>query len=93
MQNGNTIILLTWIIAHRDLQLNAQSWVEISISFENKRILAEVTVCQILNYASDGGSRRQEGDKYNLHVFLTSGETERHPQSAGLWAITIRDAK
>lgn len=40
--------------------------------------------CQISNYASDGGSRHREGDKYNLHVFLTSGKTEKlstvHPR-------------
>lgn len=43
----------------------------------NKCVPVGVRICQISNYASDGGSRHREGDKYNLHVFLTSGKTER----------------
>lgn len=67
-----------------DVQLNIQSEAAISISSQNKCVPVGVRICQISNYASDGGSRRGEGDKYNLHVFLTSGKTERlstvHPR-------------
>jgi len=60
-----------------DVQLNIQSEVAISISSENKCIPVGVRIRQISNYACDGGSRHREGDKYNLHVFLMSGKTER----------------
>lgn len=61
----------------RDVRLNIQSEVAISISSGYKCVPVGVRICQISNYASDGGSRHREGDKYNLHVFLTSGKTER----------------
>lgn len=57
--------------------MNIQSEVAISISGGYKCISDGVRICQLSNYASDGGSRHREGDKYNLHVFLTSGKTER----------------
>lgn len=73
----NTIITVTHGMPPTDVQLNIQSEVAISISSENKCISAGVRISHISNYASDGGSHRREGDKYNLHVFLTSGKTKR----------------
>lgn len=73
----NTIIMMTQSTPPGDVQLNIQSGVAISISGENKCVSAGVRICQISNYTSDGGSRHREGDKYNLHVFLMSGKTER----------------
>lgn len=75
--NCNTIIMVTQSKPPGDVQLNIQSEVAISISSGYKCVPVEVRICQISNYASDGGSRHREGDKYNLHVFLTSGKTER----------------
>lgn len=75
--NCNTIITVTRGKPPTDVQLNIQSEVAISISNENKCVSAGVRISQISNYANGGGSHRQEGDKYNLHVFLTSGKTER----------------
>jgi len=68
----NTITVMT-----TDVEQNTQSEVAISVSSGNKCVPVGVRVCQISNYASDGGSRHREGDKYNLYVFLTSIETER----------------
>lgn len=76
-KNCNTIIMMTQSTPPGDVQPNAQSEVAISISSQNKCVPVRVRICQISNYASDGGSRHQEGDKYNLHVFLMSGTTER----------------
>lgn len=73
----NTIIMMTQSMPPGDVQLNTQSEVAISISSENKCVPVGVRTCQISNYASDGGSCLREGDKYNLHVFLMSGKTER----------------
>lgn len=64
------------------MHLNIQSEVAISISGGYKCVPVGVRICQISNYGGDGGSRHRGGDKYNLHVFLTSGRTER--LSAGL---------
>lgn len=77
-----------------DVQLNIQSEAAISISIGHKRIPLRANICQISNYASDGGSRHRGGDKYNLHVSLTSGKREAfHP--APSHAINFRgyDAK
>lgn len=54
-----------------------------------------VRICQISNYACDGGSRHREGDKYNLHVFLMSGKIERLFHGSPSQAINFRgyDAK
>lgn len=60
-----------------DVQLNIHPDVAVSISSQNKCVPVGVRICQISNYASDGWSRHRGGDKYNLHVFLTSGKTER----------------
>lgn len=75
--NCNTIIVMTQIVPPGDVQLNTQSELAISISGENKRAPVGVRTCHISNYASDGGSCLGEDDKYNLHVFLMSGKTER----------------
>lgn len=42
-----------------------------------KCVPAEVRTRHISNYPADGGSRHRGGDKWNLHVVLTSGKTER----------------
>lgn len=74
-----------------DVQLNIQSEVAISISSENKCVPVGVRMCQISNYASDGGSRHRGGDKYNLHVSLTSGKTERLSTVLPLTLLTSED--
>ncbi len=61
----------------RDVQLNIQSEVAISISGGYKCVPVGVRICQLSNHASDGGSCQREGDKYNLHALLTSGKTAR----------------
>lgn len=81
--------------APRDVQLNIQSEVAISISRASKCVPVGVRTCQISNYASGGGSWYREGDKYNLHVVLTSGKTERLSAEHHRKAINFRghDAK
>lgn len=58
-------------------RLNMQSWDAISISGAYECVPAEVRARCISNYPCHGGSRHRGGDKWNLHVVLTGGETER----------------
>lgn len=76
-ETGSTTIAMTQRMTPGDVQLNIQSEAAISISIKNKCFPVGERVCQISNYAWEGGSRHREGDKYNLHVFLMSGKTER----------------
>lgn len=64
-------------------RLNMQSWVAISISGAYEWVPVEVRASRISNYPCDGGSRHREGDKWNLHVVLTGGKTDREAFSAG----------
>lgn len=76
--NSNTITTMTRRTRHPEMC----SWIsnlrsQFQSVAQNKCAPAGVRICQISNYATDGGSCHREGDKYNLHVFLTSGKTER----------------
>lgn len=68
---------MTRSTALREERLNMQSGVAISISGAYECVPVEVRARCISNYPCHGGSRHHEGDKWNLHVALTGGKTER----------------